>query len=48
VVTLSGVFWGVVIYAEEHSSWIWTALGVMMTGLFLVTPKRREEIEDVE
>lgn len=48
VVTLSGVFWGVVIYSEEHSHWIWIALAVMMTGLFLVAPKKREEIEDVE
>lgn len=48
VVTLSGVFWGMLIYSEQHSHWIWAALAVMMIGLFLVTPKAKEEIEDVE
>lgn len=48
VVTLSGVFWGLVIFSEQHSRWIWAALAVMMLGLFLVTPKAREEIENVE
>jgi len=48
VVTLSGVFWGVVIFSEVHSEWIWAALAVMMMGLFLVTPKTKQEIEDVE
>ncbi len=48
VVTLSGVFWGIMIYSEDHSHWIWIALTVMMVGLFLVTPKSRKEIDDVE
>lgn len=48
VVTLSGVFWGILIYSEIHSYWIWIALAVMMVGLFLVTPKSREEIDDAE
>lgn len=48
VVTLSGVFWGMIVFSEEHSHWIWAALAVMMIGLFLVTPKAKEEIEDVE
>ncbi len=46
VVTLSGVFWGMVIFSEEHSRWIWLALAVMMAGLFLVTPKSRKDLND--
>ncbi len=40
VVTLSGVAWGMLIFSEEHSMWIWGALLVMMTGLALVKPQR--------
>jgi len=38
VVTTSGVFWGIVIFGEQHSPWIWGALAVMLAGLALVKP----------
>ena len=37
-VTISGVFWGIVIFGEQHSPWIWAALVVMLAGLALVKP----------
>ncbi len=40
VVTLSGVFWGIVIFGEEHSLWVWSSVAVLMVGLFLVTPNK--------
>lgn len=43
VVTLAGVIWGLVIFGEEHSHWIWLSLLVMLLGLALVTPRRRVE-----
>ncbi len=42
VVTFSGVFWGLLIFDEQHSSWIWAALIVMLGALALVTPRRSE------
>jgi drug/metabolite transporter (DMT)-like permease len=42
VVTLTGVLWGVVIFSEQHSAWIWAALVVMMAGLTLVRPRNHE------
>jgi drug/metabolite transporter (DMT)-like permease len=36
VVMVSGVLWGILIFAETHSGWIWGALGVMLAGLALV------------
>jgi drug/metabolite transporter (DMT)-like permease len=30
VVTLSGVIWGIMIFDDEHSLWVWLSLGVMM------------------
>lgn len=41
VVTLSGVFWGIVIFSETHSIWIWGALIMMIVGMALVTPNIR-------
>ena len=40
LVTISGVAWGIVLFDEQHSSWIWTALLIMMTGLTLVQPRK--------
>ena len=37
-VTFTGVFWGIVIFGEQHSPWIWAALVVMLSGLALVKP----------
>ncbi len=45
VVTLSGVFWGIAIFAESHSQWIWLALLVMIIGMFLVTPRTDKRLE---
>ena len=39
LVTLSGVAWGMLIFAEVHSGWIWAALAVMIAGLALVQPR---------
>jgi drug/metabolite transporter (DMT)-like permease len=40
VVTLSGVLWGIMIFNDEHSLWVWLSLGVMMLALALVTPRK--------
>ena len=39
VVTLAGVFWGIVIFDETHSAWVWGALMSMIVGLFLIAPR---------
>jgi drug/metabolite transporter (DMT)-like permease len=39
LVMVSGVLWGILIFAESHSGWIWGALGVMLAGLALVGRK---------
>ena len=40
VVTLSGVLWGMAIFSEAHSLWIWLSLLLMMVGLTLVRPRK--------
>jgi len=41
IVTISGVFWGILIFSEQHSLWVWSSIVVMMFGLILVTPIRQ-------
>lgn len=43
VITLSGVFWGIAIFGEAHSYWVWLALGLILIGFALVTPRRVEQ-----
>lgn len=39
IVTGTGVIWAMLILGERFSPWVWTALAVMMVGLFLVQPR---------
>lgn len=39
LVTLTGVFWGIVIFDESHSIWIWLSIATLLCGLMLVTPR---------
>ena len=40
VVTAAGVLWGIVIFNETHSAWVWAALLVLFAGVALVNPRR--------
>ena len=42
VVTLAGVAWGVVLFGEVHSPWVWGALAAMIAGLALIKPHGRD------
>jgi drug/metabolite transporter (DMT)-like permease len=37
IVTLNGIFWGMVFFDEQHSPWIWAALVFVLAGVALVT-----------
>ncbi|MFT4650939.1 MAG: drug/metabolite transporter (DMT)-like permease [Flavobacteriales bacterium] len=39
IITISGVFWGILFFQEVHSSWVWASLVLMMAGMALVTPR---------
>ena len=39
VVTLAGVFWGMVLFGESHSAWVWVSIATMLVGLALVSPR---------
>lgn len=41
IVTISGVLWGILIFSEVHTAWVWLSVLVMLAGLALVTPSNR-------
>ena len=43
IVTISGVLWGILIFSEVHTIWLWLSVVVMMAGLALVTPAARSD-----
>ena len=43
-VTLAGVLWGMALFGERHSPWIWLSLALMLAGLALVTPRKRKRV----
>ena len=43
IVTLAGVFWGIVLFNEQHSVMIWLALLLMLIGMVLVTPRAQTD-----
>ncbi len=41
IVTIAGVLWGIAIFSEEHTVWVWMSVLVIMLGVALVSPSRR-------
>jgi drug/metabolite transporter (DMT)-like permease len=44
LVTLCGVLWGMILFGERHSAWIWLSLATMMAGVFLVAPRMKAAV----
>ncbi len=42
LVTGCGVLWAIVLLNEGYSGWVWSAMALMMVGLFLVQPRDRQ------
>jgi len=45
-VTIAGILWGIILFDERHSPWIWGALAVLMIGVYLVRPNPRRDPSD--
>ena len=48
VVTLSGVIWGIIVFSEQHTAWVWAAVIVMLLGLVLVNPDEGDSADELE
>lgn len=44
LVTLFGVLWGIVIFGEQHSAWVWLSLATMTAAVALVVPRQRASL----
>ena len=44
LVTGFGVFWAMLLLGETYSPYIWAALGLVLTGVFLVQPRAQEAL----
>ncbi|WP_162916928.1 DMT family transporter [Dongia deserti] len=44
LVTLFGVVWGMIIFGEQHSVWVWLSLVTMMLALSLVAPRQQAPV----
>jgi drug/metabolite transporter (DMT)-like permease len=40
ITTIFGVVWGIVLFGETHSPWVWAALAILMSGIALVQEHR--------
>ncbi len=47
VVTISGVIWGIIVFSEQHTIWVWISVIVMLLGLLLVNPDDEEEADEI-
>lgn len=47
IITISGVFWGILFFQEVHSSWVWAALVLMLVGMALVTPREQAQTKEI-
>lgn len=43
LVTLAGVMWGILIFDDRLSPWLWAAIALLMVGLTLVRPRAASE-----
>jgi drug/metabolite transporter (DMT)-like permease len=41
--TISGVAWGIIIFDEHHSVWVWLSLAFILTGLTLIRPRKQKQ-----
>lgn len=41
IVTIAGVLWGIAIFSEQHTVWVWTSVAVIIAGIALVSPSRK-------
>jgi len=46
LIAISGVAWGIIIFDEQHSVWVWLSLACILTGLTLIRPRRRKKAAD--
>ena len=44
VVTIGGMLWGILLFSESYSTWVWASLFVLILGIILVSPRSQGNI----
>ncbi len=47
VITISGVLWGIILFAETHTLWVWSSVIVMLLGLAMVNPDEKRQNSEI-
>ena len=42
VVTVGGMIWGMALFGETYTPWVWTSLFVIIFGVILVAPRKKK------
>jgi drug/metabolite transporter (DMT)-like permease len=42
VVTGMGVIWSMLLLTERYSGWVWASLLLILVGMFMVQPRRKD------
>ena len=42
IVTIGGMLWGILLFNEMYSPWVWASLFLLIIGVILVSPRDRE------
>jgi drug/metabolite transporter (DMT)-like permease len=41
IVTIGGMFWGILLFNEIYSMWVWCSLLIIILGVVLVAPREK-------
>ncbi len=47
VITVAGVLWGILLFAEVHTPWVWASVIVMLIGLVMVKPDEKRQNSEI-
>jgi drug/metabolite transporter (DMT)-like permease len=45
VVTIGGMFWGILLFNEIYSIWVWFSLLIIILGVVLVAPRKKTKLK---
>ncbi len=48
LVTAFGVGWAILLLGESYSSWVWAAMAIILSGVFLVQPRPRDPLAETD
>jgi len=48
MVTLFGVLWGILIFSERNSIWVWLSFATIMIALAMVAPRAKATVAEAD